>query len=101
MPVVYVGANDGMLHGFNATTGDEVFAYVPNKIIDGSQSFKNDLERFTSPFYYHQYYVDLTPRLNDAFIKTGVSGTKAWQSVSRVTSALKVQHSPPSARIIA
>ena len=79
MPVVYVGANDGMLHGFKATTGDEVFAYVPNKIIDGSQSFKNELERFTSPFYYHQYYVDLTPRLNDAFVKTAAG--KAWQSV--------------------
>ncbi|HJU38479.1 MAG TPA: PilC/PilY family type IV pilus protein, partial [Tahibacter sp.] len=29
-PVVYVGANDGMLHGFNAVTGRELFAYAPN-----------------------------------------------------------------------
>ena len=33
-PMVYVGANDGMLHGFNADTGAEVFAFVP------SQAFK-------------------------------------------------------------
>lgn len=29
-PVVYVGANDGMLHGFNAVSGRELFAYAPN-----------------------------------------------------------------------
>ena len=28
-PMVYAGANDGMLHGFNANTGVEVFAFVP------------------------------------------------------------------------
>src|SRR5699024_10611056 len=28
-PVVYVGANDGMLHGFDADTGEEVLAYIP------------------------------------------------------------------------
>jgi type IV pilus assembly protein PilY1 len=79
--VVYVGANDGMLHGFDASTGKEVFGYVPNKLIDGTQTFKNDLERFTQPFYSHQYYVDQTPRLNDAFMHTSASGAKAWQSV--------------------
>lgn len=28
-PVVYIAANDGMLHGFNATTGVETYAYMP------------------------------------------------------------------------
>jgi type IV pilus assembly protein PilY1 len=28
-PVVYAGANDGMLHAFNAETGEELFAYIP------------------------------------------------------------------------
>ena len=27
--IVYVGANDGMLHGFRASDGEEVIAYVP------------------------------------------------------------------------
>ena len=30
---VYVGANDGMLHAFNAIDGVELFAYVPNALI--------------------------------------------------------------------
>lgn len=29
---VYVAANDGMLHGFNAASGAEVFAYMPNAV---------------------------------------------------------------------
>ena len=30
---LYVGGNDGMLHVFNASTGAEVFAYVPSMLI--------------------------------------------------------------------
>jgi type IV pilus assembly protein PilY1 len=30
--VVYIGANDGMLHAFDADNGDELFAYVPNLV---------------------------------------------------------------------
>ena len=31
--MVYVGANDGMLHAFDADTGQELFAYVPSTVI--------------------------------------------------------------------
>ena len=37
--VVYVSSNDGLLHAFEADSGDELFAYVPNKLIDGDQRF--------------------------------------------------------------
>lgn len=30
--VVYVGANDGMLHAFDSTTGDELWAYIPSAV---------------------------------------------------------------------
>lgn len=32
-PMIYVGANDGMLHAFDARTGEEVWAYVPNSVM--------------------------------------------------------------------
>ena len=32
--VIYVGANDGMLHGFEAATGKELLAYVPGLVQD-------------------------------------------------------------------
>ncbi len=58
--MVYVGGNDGMLHAFDAETGDEVFNYVPNAVFD-------DLNELTSPNYAHQYYVDGPPTYADAF----------------------------------
>ena len=75
-PVVVVGANDGMLHGFNAGLGSaggkELFAYVPNDLI-------KDLYQLTDPTYAHRYYVDGTPRIGDALVsgqwKTMVIGS--------------------------
>ncbi|MFL8003188.1 pilus assembly protein [Xanthomonas vasicola] len=49
---VYVGANDGMLHAFDATTGAEQFAYVPSGI-----NF-SDLASLSAPAYSHRYFVD-------------------------------------------
>jgi type IV pilus assembly protein PilY1 len=49
---VYVGANDGMLHAFNASTGRELFAYIPN-IIDWRH-----LNTYSRPDYLHRYFVD-------------------------------------------
>lgn len=59
-PMVYVGANDGMLHGFNATTGAEVFAYVPTSVY-------SNLSQLTSATYAHRYFVDGTPSVADAY----------------------------------
>ncbi|ADE14081.1 fimbrial assembly protein [Nitrosococcus halophilus Nc 4] len=58
--MVYVGANDGMLHAFDATTGEERFAYVPNAVLE-------NLNQLSDPNYNHRYYVDGTPTVVDAF----------------------------------
>ncbi|MEX0872124.1 MAG: PilC/PilY family type IV pilus protein [Aquisalimonadaceae bacterium] len=60
-PLIVVGANDGMLHGFNAETGDELFAYVPYGVYQ-------NLFRLTEPGYTHRYYVDGSPRVADAWL---------------------------------
>lgn len=64
-PVVYVGANDGMLHGFDANTGKELLAYVPNAIFA-------DLKYITDPSFVanHKYFVDQTPTVSDVYIKS-------------------------------
>jgi type IV pilus assembly protein PilY1 len=54
--VVYSGGNDGMLHAFDAKTGEELFAYVPNLV------FQN-LVHLTDLAYTHRFYVDLTPTI--------------------------------------
>ncbi len=53
-PVIYVGANDGMLHAFNANTGVEIFAFVPT----ASMSKLIGAGGYTDPEYAHSYTVD-------------------------------------------
>jgi type IV pilus assembly protein PilY1 len=72
--VVYVGANDGMLHAFDADNGDELFAYVPNILF-------NKLPDLTHQDYNHQFYVDLTPSINDIFMVADGQSTASWNTV--------------------
>ncbi|KAF1069352.1 MAG: Type IV pilus biogenesis factor PilY1 [Pseudomonas citronellolis] len=64
--MVYVGANDGMLHAFNASTGAEVFAFVPTTVIP-------NLNILTASDYgqdegtEHHYFVDGTPEVSDVY----------------------------------
>ncbi len=59
--VLYVGANDGMLHAFDAATGNEIFAFIPASVY-------SNLSQLTTPSYTHHYYVDGSPTVIDAFI---------------------------------
>lgn len=91
--VAYVGANDGMLHAFNAgyfhrgddpgtaptehgwftrtptdnsggpLLGQELFGFIPQELLP-------HLKWLTDPDYTHVYYVDLTPKVTDARIFT-------------------------------
>ena len=49
---LYVGANDGMLHAFDATNGNELFGYIPNIINWGN------LSTLSRGDYTHRYFVD-------------------------------------------
>ncbi|GEP31196.1 hypothetical protein TPL01_23340 [Sulfuriferula plumbiphila] len=69
-PMLYVGANDGMLHGFNASTGVETFAYVPSAVYP-------HLADLTLPSYNgnHEYFVDGSPGNGDAYYAS------AWHTI--------------------
>ena len=69
--MVYVGANDGMLHGFDATTGAERFAFVPSGAINAS------LRSYTQPGYEHRYLVDGDITVADVYDTTLLR----WRSV--------------------
>ena len=68
-PVLYVGANDGMLHGFNANTGVETFAFIPTAAMTTS------LRSLAKTSYSHRYFVDGELTVADAY----VSG--AWKTI--------------------
>lgn len=74
--VIYVGANDGMLHAFDAGTGVEKFAYVPSTIIP-------DIAQLADTNYAanHKYLVDGSPRAGDVYFP-GSGGTPGtWHTV--------------------
>lgn len=94
-PVVYVGANDGMLHGFEASidnsidpvtnepknvptanAGKEVLAYVPTPVY-------SNLSRLTDSAYsgMHKYFVDGSPMVADACVSTTSSCSSSWKTV--------------------
>lgn len=109
MPVVYVGANDGMVHAFEADFssggtnslgggGAELWAYVPNLVfagpnntpaVDGLAALAN-LKGATTNGYDHHFYVDQTPQAADVDFDwtvntAGTAGTKPttnnWHTV--------------------
>ncbi len=70
-PMVYIGANDGMLHGFDASKdatqgGRELMAYIPNVLY--SSNANQGLHYLKSQNYTHRSYVDATPSASDVFI---------------------------------
>lgn len=71
--MIYVGGNDGMLHGFNAATGIEEFAFIPTEVI-------KNLYRLTGKNYSggeHHYFVDGTPIVRDVYL----SDDEGWRTV--------------------
>lgn len=64
--MIYFGANDGMLHGVNALTGNETLAFIPNGV------FAN-LPKLTNPLYNqnHQFFVDGSPQTRDVLLADG------------------------------
>lgn len=71
--VVYVGANDGMLHAFDAATLNEIFAYVPLGVYSKLANLtKPDYGMGSNP---HQYLVDGSLTVADYYTGT------AWKTV--------------------
>jgi len=89
--VVYVGANDGMLHAINASltgtdAGKEIFAYVPNALFSGPNATPNvdGLAAFGKPDFSHRNLVNATPNAYDIDFKktSGATGTGTdWRTV--------------------
>lgn len=106
-PLLWVAANDGMLHALDAETGVEVFAYLPNAVVlphtfdlnnDGTDTPVNGIKDLASPNYGtgaipHQYFNDGELTVADAYNgtdwKTVLVGTSG-RGVARVVYALDI-----------
>lgn len=90
--VVYVGANDGMMHAFDGslsgtTAGTELFAYVPSFVYGSSSTAATrGLAALGNPSYEHRPYVDATPLAFDVdFARVGgaspAATTSDWRTI--------------------
>ncbi|MCO5094820.1 MAG: PilC/PilY family type IV pilus protein [Xanthomonadaceae bacterium] len=75
-PTVYAGSNDGMLHAFNALTGAELWAYVPNVVITNGRLKASTLR--TDDLIPG---VDSPAREADVFIGTSAGTGKKWRTI--------------------
>ena len=74
--VVFVGANDGILHAFDADNGDELFGYIPNEVF-------SKVAKISHPNYgcdgvhclEHEYLVDGKTSIGDAYYND------SWHSI--------------------
>ena len=56
--VIIAGANDGMLHAFDASTGDEKWGFIPNSLLNSLKSMSA----------IHTFYVDSSPKVADVWL---------------------------------
>ena len=94
-PVIYVGANDGQLHAFNAivdptdpdfaNAGKEIMSFVPSLTYAGPNNtpITDGLRSLSNPSFVHHYFVNATPaQLEVDFNKTdGATGTPDWRTL--------------------
>jgi hypothetical protein len=84
--ILFVGANDGMLHGFQGYTGAELVAFIPEGVymdwtetddngiynppadIKTNKLFKLTQKGYGQPSNPHSYFVDGSPAVGDAYL---------------------------------
>jgi len=89
-PLVWVAGNDGMLHAFNASTGNEVYAYLPGALMvnstDPVTGLSQPLANLANPSYGsgtfpHQYYNDGELTIADAYVQLAGDSAPQWHSI--------------------
>ncbi|HTJ04854.1 MAG TPA: PilC/PilY family type IV pilus protein [Caldimonas sp.] len=83
-PMVYVGANDGMLHAFYATLdpnpalmrGEEAWAVIPSSVLPNLYKLADDNYKRDG----HQFYVDGTPVAGDVCVSP-CGGAGDWRTI--------------------
>jgi len=84
--VVFVGANDGMLHCFDFKTGAELWGFIPHNLLDNLKKMaKWEKKAGSYTFVFNEkhttYYLDGNPTTADVFIDADGNGTKEWRTV--------------------
>jgi len=65
--MIYVGANDGMLHGFKNSDGRELFSIIPKNLLGKLKDLRST----------HDFYVDSSPKAYDVYF----TSESKWKTV--------------------
>ncbi|MEA3385265.1 MAG: PilC/PilY family type IV pilus protein, partial [Thermodesulfobacteriota bacterium] len=68
--IIYVGANDGMLHAINESNGQEKWGWIPRCVLGTLHEFKDG----------HRFTVDLSVKAADIDLSDNCTGT-GWKTV--------------------
>jgi hypothetical protein len=66
--VLYVGANDGMLHCFDVATGEELWAFIPYNLLPKLRNMYAVDAANNARYYMHDVYCDGSPAVADVQI---------------------------------
>jgi len=83
--IIYVGANDGLLHAFKASDGVEKWAFAPPLLIPSMPLMVNaNLNRGGAGGSNAIFGVDGSPVVHDMYFKSPLDTAKAWHTILMV-----------------
>jgi len=79
--VIYVGTNDGMIHCFDALTGEELWGFIPYNLLPKLRNMWAVDPLTGDRFFFRNVYVDGSPVSADVFIDADGDGSKEWRTI--------------------
>jgi len=79
--VIYVGANAGMIHCFDALTGEEIWGFVPYNLLPKLKNMWAVDAATGERYFSRDVYVDGSPMTEDVYIDADGNGSQEWRTV--------------------
>jgi outer membrane protein assembly factor BamB len=79
--VIYVGANDGMLHCFDAVTGEEIWGYIPYNLLPKLKNMWAVDAATGGRYFLRDAYVDGSMMTADVYIDADGIGGSEWRTI--------------------
>ena len=79
--VLYIGANDGMLHCFDVLTGEELWGFIPYNLLPRMRDMWEVFPSTGERYYEHHIYVDGSPVTADVFIDADGDNAEEWRTI--------------------
>ena len=79
--VVYVGANDGMIHCFDVLTGEELWGFIPYNLLPKLKNMWAVDAATGERYFSREIYVDGSPMVADVYIDVDGDASKEWTTI--------------------